>query len=114
MFAFKLALALGCTVAELSVRMTYREFIEWTIFYKKNPWGYEIEDVRNAMSCATTANSNLMVADPKKLRTSPFTASMFRTLKPEEEKPPVEDENASLSDRIKNKLFRIMNERKRK
>jgi hypothetical protein len=32
-FAFFLADRLGMTVDELSVRMTYREFLEWTVYH---------------------------------------------------------------------------------
>ena len=32
-FAFFLADRLGMTVDELSVRMTYREFLQWTVYH---------------------------------------------------------------------------------
>lgn len=39
MFLFRLALALGCTVAELNERMTAKELTEWQAYYQLEPWG---------------------------------------------------------------------------
>lgn len=36
---FRLALALGCTVAELGERITAAELTEWQAFYQLEPWG---------------------------------------------------------------------------
>jgi hypothetical protein len=76
---FRLASKLGCTVGELPNRMSYEEFIEWTIFYKYEPWGSSTDDTRNAVLAATVANSGLMVADPKTLKRKPFKYKQFLT-----------------------------------
>ena len=51
---FRLALALGMTVAELGNRMSYSELMEWIAFYNLEPFGDEWRMA--GMQCATIAN----------------------------------------------------------
>ncbi len=51
---FKLALALGMTVAELENRMSYHELMEWLAFHNLEPFGDEWRQV--GMQCSTIAN----------------------------------------------------------
>lgn len=60
---FRLALALGMTVAELGQRMSSAELTEWMAFFGLEPWGTEVEDWRAAMVASVIANVN---RDPKK------------------------------------------------
>jgi len=60
---FRLALALGMTVAELGQRMSSAELTEWMAFFSLEPWGTEVEDWRAAMVASVIANVN---RDPKK------------------------------------------------
>lgn len=103
MFAFKLALALGCTLKELGERMSYGEFLEWMAYYKERPWGFEIEDMRHATIVAMTLNSGLMASHSKK-RLKPFSPKdyMYKPVEKEKNKKP-------LSERIANKLFGFIN-----
>lgn len=43
---FRLALALGRTVAELERSLSHSEFVEWCAFYSYEPWGCEVDDQR--------------------------------------------------------------------
>jgi len=55
MFCFRLALALGMTVAELLQRMSSHELSEWMAFYKTEPFG----DVRGDVQAAVVAQAAL-------------------------------------------------------
>lgn len=52
--AFRIALALGCTVDELYARMSFAEFQEWLVFLRDDPlpdpW------LQTGVICATIAN----------------------------------------------------------
>ena len=55
---FRLALALGRTVAELSQPgvLSYGEFQEWCKFYHQEPWGGERDDLQAGVIASTVAN----------------------------------------------------------
>ena len=53
---FRLALAMGRTLAELRSVLTYAEFQEWFLYYQIEPWGQERADLRAGQICATVAN----------------------------------------------------------
>ncbi len=53
---FRLALALGRTVAELRAVLTFAEFQEWCLYYQIEPWGQERADLRAGQICATIGN----------------------------------------------------------
>lgn len=55
-FAFRLALALGCTVRELLQRIDSEELTLWHAYYNLEPWGEERADIRAAIVASTTAN----------------------------------------------------------
>lgn len=59
---FRLALQLGVPVGELQERMSSAEFTAWLAFYELEPWGYDMDNWRAGMICASTANT----AGPKK------------------------------------------------
>lgn len=98
-----------CTVEELYSRMSHDEFLEWVAFYRINPWGAEIEDVKNSLVCSTIANSALMTVDSKKLKNSPFKPDMFRVVNTSEIR---KNEKKELADKVSSRLFEIMKERK--
>jgi len=53
------------TVRELLARIDSRELSEWMAFFRLEPWGTEVEDLRAGIVAATVANAN---RDPKKQR----------------------------------------------
>lgn len=55
---FRLALALGMTVAELGERMDSREFSEWMAYYKMEPFGQDRGDIGHAITASVVANAN--------------------------------------------------------
>ena len=57
-FWFRLAGHLKCTVRELQLRMTAREFVEWGVYYQLDPWGGERGDLQAAIVASTVANCN--------------------------------------------------------
>lgn len=57
MFAFQLALQLGCTVEELLERITWREFVEWQAFARREPFGALADDYRAALPAGVYLNS---------------------------------------------------------
>lgn len=74
---FRLALAFGCTVKELSEKINSRELTEWMAYYSIEPWGSIVEGYRDALTCATIANSGLLQASPKTLKKKPFHPEDF-------------------------------------
>lgn len=54
---FRLAKELGMTVAELGQRVSSRELVEWSEFYKLEPFGDARHNVHAGMICATIANT---------------------------------------------------------
>ncbi len=55
---FRLALALGKTVGELSEELSDAELQEWMAFYRLEPFGEERADLRAGIVAATVANAN--------------------------------------------------------
>ena len=51
-----LALALGCTLAELGQRMTAAEFALWAEYHAIRPWGGELHEMLAGTVSATVAN----------------------------------------------------------
>src|SRR5690606_3853501 len=82
---FRLALALGMTVAELGQRMSSAELTEWMAFFGLEPWGTEVEDWRAAMVASVIANVN---RDPKKRK--PYEPKDFM---PRYEAPQVQEQS---------------------
>lgn len=74
---YRLALGLGCTVAELSERMTLKEIYGWMAYYNIEPWGSSVDGLRHAATASTMANVGLMIANPKRLRSRPFNINDF-------------------------------------
>lgn len=56
MFAFRLALALGMTVAELGRRMSAAEFAEWQAYSQIEPFGARRADQRAWLGVMALAN----------------------------------------------------------
>ncbi len=48
---------LGLSVRETQQRISSREFTEWVAFYELEPWGYEVDNYRAGLICATVANA---------------------------------------------------------
>jgi hypothetical protein len=44
------------TVSELTERMSYREFLEWMEFYRRDPFGEFRADSRHALLCSLLSN----------------------------------------------------------
>lgn len=61
------------TVAELLSRISSAELTEWQAFYRLEPWGTEIDDLRAGIVSSVVANVN---RDPKKQR-RPFKPQDF-------------------------------------
>jgi len=55
---FRLALALGKSVAEIEGTMSSREISEWMAFYRLEPWGDDRADLRTGIVASTIANVN--------------------------------------------------------
>lgn len=70
---FRLALRFGVPVGELQERISSAEFTAWLAFFELEPWGYEIDNWRAGMICASTANT----AGPKPGTRKPWTAADF-------------------------------------
>ena len=73
----RLALALGCTIKELSNRMTLDELIEWMAFYELEPWGDNLNGIRIATNTAAVANAGFMNAAPKAYNKKAFKPKDF-------------------------------------
>jgi hypothetical protein len=54
---FRLALALGMTVAEMLERMDAAELAEWAVYYAIEPWGEAPAHWRNGLLCSMVANA---------------------------------------------------------
>jgi len=66
---FRLALALGCFVADIENRMSYPEFCEWCEFYAIEPFGEIRADMRAGLVAARNYNKSL----PKNSRAKAIT-----------------------------------------
>lgn len=53
---FRLALALGRTIQELRATLSYREFLDWCLYYRIEPWGEPRADLRAGIIASTVAN----------------------------------------------------------
>lgn len=53
---FRLALALGKTLAELRATLSFSEFQEWCLYYEIEPWGEQRADLRNGIVAASIHN----------------------------------------------------------
>lgn len=62
MLWFRLAAQIGATVGELQARMSSLEFTYWAAFYGLEPFGFDADNWRMGMICATAANA----AGPKR------------------------------------------------
>ena len=72
-FYFRLALALGMTVADMLARISSHELNEWRAYYTLEPFGEGVADLRHGIATATLANVNRN-ADR---RGDPFRAEEF-------------------------------------
>jgi hypothetical protein len=61
--AFRLALALGMTVQELGVRLSYPEFQEWAVIYSREPWGDARLDLNIGHAIGAFANKRRPLRD---------------------------------------------------
>jgi hypothetical protein len=69
------------TVAELGDRMSSRELSEWMVFYTIEPFGGEVEDIRNAISTTAIVNS----ANGIKQGVTPETFRLTQSTEPEQD-----------------------------
>ncbi len=53
---FRLALAMGRTIEELRAVLSYREFLDWCVYYEVEPWGETRADLRAGIVASTIAN----------------------------------------------------------
>lgn len=77
---FRLALALGRTVAEIEQSMSASELVEWMEFSAREPFGANRENIHFAMLCALIANVN------RGKNTQPFKPQDFMLVDPVEQK----------------------------
>lgn len=96
---FRLALALGRTVEELRATLSYREFQDWCLFYRIEPWGESRADLRSGQLCATFANVH------RREGSDPFTPADFmpylekpEVIQPVDERLLTDDELADWAD----------------
>jgi len=59
MFLFRLALALGMTVEDLSIKMSSSEMSEWAAYYRIEPFGDVRNDVHAAMICQSVISPHM-------------------------------------------------------
>ncbi|WP_238358259.1 phage tail assembly protein T [Piscirickettsia salmonis] len=62
-FLFRLALALGKTVNQLSQELSLSEFNEWLAYYSLEPFGVEKDDHRTALMVSAVVNGPLQRKD---------------------------------------------------
>lgn len=77
LFLFRLALAFGCTVSELSDRVNSSEIVEWMAYYNIEPWGSPIDGLRHACTASTVANVGLLQVNPKSVRGNRYGIDKF-------------------------------------
>lgn len=68
MFRHRLALQIGCTVAELNARISSSELTRWMAFYEMDPWGSWRDNFHFARLCALYANSHSRKGDDFKVQ----------------------------------------------
>lgn len=65
-FAHTLALKQGVLhVQAMLCGLSCSQFDDWYQFYRKNPWGYQIENFRAGQLCAVIANSSGRFKKPR-------------------------------------------------
>ena len=74
---FRLALAIGCTVGELSDRVSSAEIVEWMAYYNLEPWGSTIDGLRHACTASTVATMGVMQVNPKAARGNKYSLEKF-------------------------------------
>lgn len=74
---FRLALAIGCTVGELSNRVSSSEIVEWMAYYNIEPWGSSLEGLRHACTASTVATVGLLQVNPKAVRGNRYSIDKF-------------------------------------
>lgn len=70
-------MALGCTVGELSDRVSSSEIVEWMAYYNIEPWGSSLEGLRHACTASTVARVGLLQVNPKAVRGNKFGIDKF-------------------------------------
>lgn len=101
---FRLALAMGRTVAELGAVLSYREFQEWCLFFQIEPWGEQRADLRAGIVASTIANyaGRVRSEDAGAAAPQEFMPYVERpdhpTARMEDERPLTDDELAAWAD----------------
>ena len=96
---FRLALALGKTLAELRACLSYREFREWCWFYEIEPFGDQRADLRTGIVAATMKNSYAHGVPPEQLaKPADFMPFIERPDAPLLDAPPAQVDERQLSD----------------
>lgn len=91
------------TVAELGVRMSSREFVEWMAYYRIDPFGEDRADLRQAMTTAAVHNTiEAQRKNPKWKKATDFL--------PFAESPEKDDEPAT-PEELKGKLLAFAGKR---
>jgi hypothetical protein len=65
---FRVAMAIGCTVGELSERMTSAEWTGWVAYFAVEPFGPVVDDVRFHDLTAAVYQSQGVKVDPDTFR----------------------------------------------
>ena len=68
---------MGKTFKELVTNITLAELMEWVAYYNIEPWGEKVDGMRAALNTSAIYNAGLMNADPKRLKSKPFTPEQF-------------------------------------
>lgn len=68
---------MGWSIKELCTKLSLKDLMEWIAYYEVEPWGGNVDGIRAASNTAAVYNAGLMQADPKRLRSNPFTAEQF-------------------------------------
>ena len=50
--------------------MSLSEFLEWMAYYEIEPWGSQVDGVRAAVNTSAVYNAALLLANPKKFKSS--------------------------------------------
>lgn len=71
LFKYRLAAHLGMIVSELEIRMTHQELMHWFAYYRLEPFGSGIDNLRAGIITSTIANIH------RDKKTKPFKPSDF-------------------------------------
>lgn len=71
------------TVAELMHRMSAREFSEWMAYYRIEPFGEEVADLRHAIGTAAQVNATIAAAGGKQQ----MKPDAYRVMPKEDDRP---------------------------